>query len=127
MANRPNNRTPENARTWPSSGIFIVDSVTIIDEPAAWFEKALLLRVRGYNLRRMKPPWFSRPRQRWLGVFLLAFAIVHLVVAWQERMLLARSYGDFSALYTAGLMARRGMGRQLYDRHAQWRIQQEFA
>jgi glycosyl transferase family 87 len=76
---------------------------------------------------QMKPQWLSGRWQRWLAAFLLAMAIAHLVVAWQERTLMARSYGDFSALYTAGLMVRRGMGHQLYDRHEQWKIQQEFA
>jgi hypothetical protein len=75
----------------------------------------------------MKPECFSRRRQRWLAAFLLALVIAHLIVAWQERTLIARSYGDFSAFYTAGLMARRGMGHHLYDRHEQWRVQEEFA
>src|SRR5215470_17034202 len=65
--------------------------------------------------------------QRWIAAFLLAMTIAHLVIAWQQRTLLARGYGDFSAFYTAGLMARRGMGKQLYDRRQQWQVQQEFA
>jgi hypothetical protein len=75
----------------------------------------------------MKTPASSRRVQRWVAAFLLAMTVAHLVIAWQERTLMARGYGDFSAFYTAGLLARRGLGRQLYDRGKQWQVQQEFA
>jgi glycosyl transferase family 87 len=75
----------------------------------------------------MKTPASSGRVQRWVAAFLLAMTIAHLVIAWQERKLIARGYGDFSAFYTAGLMARKGMGHQLYDRRQQWDLQQQFA
>ena len=75
----------------------------------------------------MKTPASPRRVQRWVAAFLLAMTITHLVIAWQERKLIARGYGDFSAFYTAGLMVRQGMGHQLYDRRQQWEVQQEFA
>jgi hypothetical protein len=65
--------------------------------------------------------------RRFVAVFLVAMAVTHTVVVWQQRKLLAEGYGDFSAFYTAGLMARRGCGRQLYVPREQWRVQQEFA
>lgn len=83
--------------------------------------------VPGTIRAEMKAPASSRRIQRWVAAFLLAMTIANLVIAWQERKLIALGYGDFSAFYTAGLMARRGMGRQLYDRRQQWEVQQEFA
>ncbi len=66
-------------------------------------------------------------KHRWVAVFLLGMVIAHAIVFWQQRVRLAGGYGDFSALYTAGLMARRGLGHQLYDRSQQLRVQQEFS
>jgi len=66
-------------------------------------------------------------RDRFVAVFLLATAIAHGISFWQERARIQAGYGDFSALYTGGLLVRRGEGRLLYDRAAQWRVQQEFA
>jgi hypothetical protein len=68
-----------------------------------------------------------KARDRFLVAFLLAATIVHGVEFWRQRARILAGYGDFSALYTAGLLLRRGEGRLLYDRHEQWKIQQEFA
>jgi hypothetical protein len=54
-------------------------------------------------------------------------AIAHGIVFWRERARITSGYGDFAALYTSGLMVRRGLGSELYNRSEQWRIQQEFA
>jgi len=64
---------------------------------------------------------------RWIVAFLLAMAVANGIEFWQQRARIAAGYGDFSALYTSGLMLRQGKGRQLYDRQEQWRVQQEFA
>ena len=61
-------------------------------------------------------------RYRLVAVFLLATAIAHGISFWQERARIQAGYGDFSALYTGGLLVRRGEGRLLYDRAAQWRV-----
>jgi len=66
-------------------------------------------------------------RDRLVAAFLLAMAIANGIELWQQRIRILAGYGDFSALYTAGLMVRRGEGISLYDRHEQWRVQQEFA
>jgi hypothetical protein len=68
-----------------------------------------------------------KARYRWVAAFLLASAIAHGIEFWQQRARILAAYGDFSALYTAGLLVRRGEGRFLYDRREQWRVQQEFA
>ena len=68
-----------------------------------------------------------KARYRFVAAFLLAATIAHGIVFWQEHARLRAGYGDFSALYTAGLMLKRGEGRSLYDRREQWRLQQEFA
>lgn len=67
-----------------------------------------------------------KARYRFVAAFLLAMAIAHGIEFWQQRARLLAGYGDFSALYTAGLLVRRGEGGLLYDRHEQWRLQQEF-
>ena len=64
--------------------------------------------------------------RRWLAAFLLAMAAAHIIVTWRERTPIARGYADFSAFYSIGWMARHGLGRQLYDRREQWRVQQEL-
>jgi hypothetical protein len=66
-------------------------------------------------------------RHRFVAAFLLGMAIAHGIEFWQQRARISAGYGDFSALYTAGLLVRRGEGRLLYDRREQWRLQQEFA
>jgi hypothetical protein len=66
-------------------------------------------------------------RDRLVATFLLAMAIANGIEFWQQRARIFGGYGDFSALYTAGLLVRRGEGSSLYDRHEQWRLQQEFA
>ena len=38
-----------------------------------------------------------------------------------------QGYGDFSTFYTAGVLVRRGLGAELYNPAAQWKVQQEFA
>src|SRR5216683_23151 len=68
-----------------------------------------------------------KARYRFVAVFLLAMAIAHGIEFWQQRARVLAGYGDFSALYTAGLLVRRGEGRLLYDGHEQWRVQQEFS
>jgi len=68
-----------------------------------------------------------KTRYRFVAAFLLATAIAHGVSFWQERARIKAGYGDFSAFYTAGLLVRRGEGKFLYDRAAQWNAQQEFA
>src|SRR5690348_13056427 len=65
--------------------------------------------------------------KRWTAAMLAAWAVLHISLLWQERGRIERGYGDFAAFYTAGTMVYRGQGRLLYDRPAQWRIQQEFA
>jgi hypothetical protein len=66
-------------------------------------------------------------RYRLIAAFLLAATISHGIIFWQQRARLLAGYGDFSAMYTAGLLVRRGEGKFLYDRREQWRVQQEFA
>jgi len=54
-------------------------------------------------------------------------AIAHGIEFWHQRARIFAGYGDFSAFYTSGLMLRQGEGRLLYDRRAQWRVQQQFS
>ena len=67
------------------------------------------------------------PWHRWLAVFLIAMAIVHGLMFWRARRLIIIGSGDITSFYSTGLMLRRGLGHQFYDRGEQWKIQQEFA
>jgi hypothetical protein len=40
---------------------------------------------------------------------------------------MGQGYGDFANFYTAGTLVRRGLGAELYNSDAQWKVQQEFA
>lgn len=53
--------------------------------------------------------------------------VLHAGLLWQMRDFIAQGYGDFTAFYTAGKMVGRGQASSLYDRRAQWEVQQEFA
>ena len=66
-------------------------------------------------------------RYRLVAAFMLAMTVANGIEFWQQRARIAAGYGDFSALYTSGLMLRQGKGRLLYDRREQWNVQQEFA
>jgi len=68
-----------------------------------------------------------KARDRLVAAFLLAMAIANGIEFWQQRARIKSGYGDFSALYTSGLLVRRGEGTSLYERHEQWRVQQQFA
>jgi Glycosyltransferase family 87 len=79
-------------------------------------------RMRAPMIRRK-----SKARYRLVAAFLLAMAVSNGIEFWQQRARMAAGYGDFSALYTSGVMLRQGKGRLLYDRQEQWKSQQEFA
>jgi len=64
---------------------------------------------------------------RVLAVFLISMTITSVYVLWRSRSGAALGYGDYASFYTAGTLVRRGEETQLYDRDAQWRVQQEFA
>lgn len=61
------------------------------------------------------------------AVFLCGMLVVHGFMLWQVRHVIARGYPDFTSFYMAGTMVRLGMGHDLYDLKAEWRVQQEFA
>jgi Glycosyltransferase family 87 len=69
------------------------------------------------------------PRLRsWLLVTALAgMAIGNGVILWNTRVRIRQGYGDFASFYTAGTLVRRGLGAELYNPAAQWKVQQEFA
>ena len=65
--------------------------------------------------------------RRLLPAMLLAMTGVNLCMLWNAREAWFQGYGDFAAFYTAGRLVLDGHSRQLYDRDAQWAVQQEFA
>src|SRR5262249_44728624 len=58
---------------------------------------------------------------------LLGMVVIHAAALWQMHNEIFSGYGDFSAFYTEGKIARQGEGRRLYERPLQWDEQQEFA
>ncbi len=66
--------------------------------------------------------------RRWLlATALLCMAMGNGIVLWKSRVPMLQGYGDFSSFYTAGVLVRRGLGAELYNRAAEWKVQQEFA
>jgi Glycosyltransferase family 87 len=66
--------------------------------------------------------------RRWLvATALLWMALINVVILWNTRVQIRQGYGDFASFYTAGTLVRRGLGAELYNPAAQWRVQQEFA
>lgn len=63
---------------------------------------------------------------------ILALAIggmlaIHAGIGWKTRQSIAAGYPDFTIFYSAGTMVRMGLGHQLYDEAAEWRVQQQVA
>jgi len=70
----------------------------------------------------------TRKLRSWLLVVsLLWMAINNGVMLWHTREQMRKGYGDFASFYTAGTLLRRGLGAELYNPAAQWKVQQEFA
>jgi len=69
------------------------------------------------------------PRLRnWLLVTaFLWMAVINGAMLWNTRVAIRQGYGDFSSFYTAGVLVRTGLGAELYNPTAQWKVQQEFA
>jgi hypothetical protein len=72
-------------------------------------------------------PGTSKLRIFFLAAALGWMAIVNAVMLWNTRFQIQHGYGDFASFYTAGTQVRRGLGTDLYNHAAQWRVQQEFA
>jgi hypothetical protein len=60
-------------------------------------------------------------------VYLAGMVAIHAAVFWNMREPLRQGYSDFAIYYGAGTMVRQGLGHQLYDAGAQFRIQREFS
>ena len=69
----------------------------------------------------------SRLRSWVFAAALLWMAIVNVFTLWEARGSMGKGYEDFTNFYTAGTLLRRGMGTDLYDTAAQWKVQQEYA
>jgi len=69
------------------------------------------------------------PRLRsWLlAAAFLWMAVINGVILWNTRVRVRHGYGDFASFYAAGTLVRRGLGTEIYNHEAQWKVQQEFA
>ena len=66
--------------------------------------------------------------RRWLvATAFLWMAVINGVILWNTRVQIRQGYGDFASFYTAGTLVRRGLGAEIYNPAAQWRVQREFA
>jgi hypothetical protein len=59
--------------------------------------------------------------------YLAGTVVIYAVMFWNMRELIRDGYPDFSIYYRAGIMVRRGLGRQLYDGATQVKVQREFS
>ena len=65
---------------------------------------------------------------KWMFIFFMVGMIVlHGAMLWKVHERILQGYGDFASFYTAGKIVQSGRSTQLYDRHLQWQVQQEFA
>src|SRR5208283_4551161 len=69
----------------------------------------------------------SRLHSWLLAMALLWMAVNNGVMLWNTRAQIRQGYGDFASFYTAGTLVRRGLGADLYNLAAQWKVQREFA
>jgi hypothetical protein len=60
-------------------------------------------------------------------IYLCGMVVVHAVVFWHARELIRKGYADFTIYYSAATMVRRGLGHELYNNIAQYKVQREFA
>jgi hypothetical protein len=60
-------------------------------------------------------------------VYLAGMVIIHAAMFWNVRESIRKGYSDFAIYYGAGTMVRQGLGHQLYDEAAQFKIQREFS
>ena len=68
-----------------------------------------------------------RLRSWFWATTLLVMAAGNVFVLWESRVPMGKGYFDFANFYTAGTLVRRGLGGELYNRDAQWEVQQEFS
>jgi Glycosyltransferase family 87 len=54
-------------------------------------------------------------------------AIGNVLMLWNARVPMAQGYGDFVNFYSSGVLVHRGLGSELYNSAAQWKVQQEFS
>ena len=59
--------------------------------------------------------------------YLAGMVAIHAAMFWNVRGSIRKGYSDFSIYYCAGTMLRQGLGHQLYDDSAQFKIQREFS
>ena len=59
--------------------------------------------------------------------YLAGMVAIHAAMFWSVRESVRKGYSDFAIYYGAGSMVRQGLGRQLYDHSAQFKIQREFS
>jgi hypothetical protein len=60
-------------------------------------------------------------------LYLASVIALNALIIWQVHDSILQGYSDFAALYTAGKLVQQGRASAMYDRRAQWQVQQEFA
>jgi hypothetical protein len=59
--------------------------------------------------------------------YLAGTVAIYAAMFWNVRESVRNGYSDFAIYYCAGSMVRQGLGRQLYDEAAQFKVQKEFS
>jgi glycosyl transferase family 87 len=60
-------------------------------------------------------------------IYLCGMVVLHGILFWHARELVGKGYSDFTIYYGAATMVRRGLGGELYNGVAQFKVQREFA
>jgi hypothetical protein len=60
-------------------------------------------------------------------LYLAGAVALNALILWQVHDSILQGYSDFAAFYTAGKLVQQGRASAMYDRRAQWQVQQEFA
>jgi len=67
------------------------------------------------------------PKKIAVFMYLCAMVVIHAGFFWRARDLVRKGYPDFTIYYSAGMMVRRGLGQEIYNRVEQFKVQKEFA
>lgn len=60
-------------------------------------------------------------------VFLAGMLAIHAFLGWRVRRWIADGSADFTSMYTAGKMVRKGMSDQIYNEQSEWQMQRTFS
>jgi hypothetical protein len=119
IANRPMNTAITNARR-NGRNSFIVGMIPLRASGRSYNPESFAANAFGDDMKR-------RTIKKAVYGALAGTLMIHAFLFWHDRALIAKGYPDFTIFYSAGLMVRQGLGRELYNDVEQSRVQKAFA